>query len=122
MPNNASIVMRIETQGIVLLATGDVEPPAQAALMSDPGSLRADVLKVPHHGSRYQDPAFIAAVGAGSAMISVGLGNDYGHPAASTIAMLQLDGAEVRRTDLDGSIALVGPAGHLRLETLGASQ
>ena len=46
VPNNASIVMRIETHGIVLLATGDVEPPAQAALMSDPALLRADVLKV----------------------------------------------------------------------------
>ena len=121
MPNNASIVMRIETHGIVLLATGDVEPPAQAALMDDPNLLRADVLKVPHHGSPHQDPAFIAAVGARLAMISVGLGNDYGHPAASTIAMLQRDGAQVRRTDLDGSIALVGSSGELRLETLGPS-
>jgi competence protein ComEC len=119
VPNNASVVLRIETQGIVLLATGDIEPPAQAALLSDPGLLRADVLKVPHHGSRHQDPAFIGAVGARFAMISVGLGNDYGHPAESTIAMLQADGVDVRRTDLDGAIAVVGPAGHLHLETLG---
>jgi competence protein ComEC len=121
VPNNASIVMRIQTHGIVLLATGDVEPPAQSALLTDPSQLRADVLKVPHHGSRYQDPAFIAAVGARFALISVGLGNDYGHPAASTITMLEDDGATVRRTDLDGSIALVGPPDNLHLETLGPS-
>ena len=119
MPNNASVVLRMETQGIVLLLTGDVEPPAQAALLSDPGLLRADVLKVPHHGSRNQDPAFLAAVGARFAMISVGLGNDYGHPAAATIDLLTSAGVDVRRTDLDGAIAVVGPADRLHLETSG---
>jgi competence protein ComEC len=118
-PNNASVVMRVETQGIVLLLTGDIEPPAQAALLSDPAALKADVLKVPHHGSRYQDPALLRAVGARFALISVGLGNVYGHPAQSTIGLLQSDGAEVRRTDLDGEIAVVGPADHVHLESVG---
>ena len=42
--------------------------------------LRADVLKVPHHGSAYSDPDFLAAVHARVAVISVGRHNDYGHP------------------------------------------
>jgi competence protein ComEC len=120
-PNNASIVLRLESQGVVFLLTGDVEPPAQAELMDDPAALRADVLKVPHHGSRYQDPDLLRAVGARFAMISVGLGNPYGHPALSTIALLESYGAEVKRTDLDGAIAVVGPASDLHLETSGPS-
>jgi competence protein ComEC len=119
-PNNASIVLRLVTHGVVFLLTGDVEPPAQAELMADPGALRADVLKVPHHGSRYQDPDFLHAIGARLAIISVGLGNPYGHPAASTVALLRSLGMDVRRTDLDGAVAVVGSASNLQLETEGA--
>ncbi len=118
-PNNASIVLRLVSQGVVFLLTGDVEPPAQAELLADPGALRADVLKVPHHGSRHQDPEMLRAVGARFALISVGVGNPYGHPALSTIALLESYGMEVKRTDLDGAIAVVGPASDLHLVTAG---
>jgi competence protein ComEC len=120
-PNNASIVLSLVSQGVTFLLTGDVEPPAQAELMDDPGALRADVLKVPHHGSRYQDSELLRASGARFALISVGVGNPYGHPALSTIQLLQLDGMEVERTDHDGSIAVVGPASNLHLVTSGPS-
>lgn len=80
-------------------------------------SWRPDSLQ--HLYPRNQDPAFLAAVGARFAMISVGLGNDYGHPAAATIDLLTSAGVDVRRTDLDGAIAVVGPADRLHLETSG---
>jgi len=58
-PNNASIVLRVQTHGVVLLFTGDVEPAAQDAMLRrDPGSLRADILKVPNHGSTYQNAGY----------------------------------------------------------------
>ena len=55
-PNNDSLVLRLEVAGDVVLLSGDVEPEAQADLLASGVDLRADVLKVPHHGSAYQDP------------------------------------------------------------------
>ena len=111
-PNNASIVLRLVSHGVVLLLTGDVEPPAQSAILAaDPGDLRADVVKVPHHGSGNQDPDFLRATGARLALVSVGVGNPYGHPAPSTMHLLASWGVQVERTDIDGDIAVVPTAG-----------
>ena len=59
--NNASIAMMVEVSGLRILLTGDLEPESQRAILATGADLRADVLKVPHHGSAQQDPAFIAA-------------------------------------------------------------
>jgi competence protein ComEC len=115
-PNNASVVMRLVTHGVVVLLTGDVEPPAQAAILAaDVGQLRADVLKVPHHGSANQDPDFLRATGARLAIVSVGVGNPYGHPAPRTLDLLQSWGVQLDRTDLDGDVAVVGSQGEVAL-------
>jgi competence protein ComEC len=115
-PNNASIVLRVVTQGVVLLLTGDVEPPAQSAILAtDGGRLRADVVKVPHHGSANQDPEFLRATGARLALVSVGAGNPYGHPAPRTLDLLRSWGVQVERTDLDGDVAVVGSPGRVAL-------
>ncbi|HSF27197.1 MAG TPA: ComEC/Rec2 family competence protein [Actinomycetes bacterium] len=117
--NNASIVLRADSAGVRLLLTGDVEPPAQRALLDGP--LRApdvvpvDVLKVAHHGSAAQLDAVLAGVGARLAVVSVGAGNDYGHPAPSTLATLHRAGILVERTDRDGTIAVLGPRQRLRV-------
>ena len=67
--------------------------------------LRADVLKVGHHGSNTSStPAFLALVRPRVALISVGAGNMYGHPSASVLRALTAAGAAVVRTDLEGSI------------------
>ncbi len=105
--NNASLVIMVQLAGIRILLTGDVEPPGQAALLAAGDDLRADVLKVPHHGSGRQDPRFLAAVHERFATVSVGRHNDYGHPAPRTVAALTADGATVLRTDTAGSVAVV---------------
>jgi competence protein ComEC len=105
-PNDSSLVLLVETRGIRILLTGDVEPPSQEVLERE-GIGPVDVLKVPHHGSRYQDPALLTGLGARVALVSVGEDNDYGHPAASTLALLQHAGMVVRRTDRDGDVAVV---------------
>jgi len=64
------------------------------------------VLKVPHHGSRLQDPALLKEVGAPVALVSVGAGNTYGHPAPGTLDLLRADGSLVFRTDQRGDIAV----------------
>lgn len=108
-PNNASVVLKAtlgRTRTRILLP-GDAELDAQDDLLASGVDLRADILKVPHHGSAYSDPAFLQAVHAQLALVSVGRDNDYGHPSPLLIAELARLGVPVRRTDQDGDIAVV---------------
>ncbi|HXH78313.1 ComEC/Rec2 family competence protein [Nocardioides sp.] len=105
--NDASVVLLAEVQGVRILLTGDIEPPAQLALRRTVPDLQVDVLKVPHHGSRHQDLDFLTGLRAQLALISVGEDNDYGHPAPDVLAALTATGAEVRRTDLDGDVIVL---------------
>lgn len=114
-PNNDSVVLRLEVGSTVVLLSGDIEPEAQADLLASGVDLRADVLKVPHHGSDHQDPDFLAAVGARVTLTSVGAGNTYGHPSARTLGLLLGQGARSYRTDQDGDVALVLRGGTLRV-------
>ena len=106
-PNNASVVLVAEVGGVRILLTGDVEPSAQADLERTLVGLDVDVLKVPHHGSRHQDLPWLASLGAGVALVSVGADNDYGHPAADVLAALAATGADVWRTDTSGDVVVV---------------
>jgi competence protein ComEC len=102
-PNDASVVLYARDGPLTALLTGDVEPPAQDALLAS-GVPHAQVLKVPHHGSANQDPAFLAAPGARAAIISVGRDNGYGHPSPRTVDRLRGLGTAVYRTDTDGDV------------------
>jgi competence protein ComEC len=106
-PNDGSVVMLVDVRGVRLLLMGDEERPSQADLRRTTTDLRADVLKVAHHGSSKQDEDLVDSLGARLAVISVGVGNDYGHPAPSTLRLLHDAGMQVRRTDLDGDVAVV---------------
>ncbi|MEU6219224.1 ComEC/Rec2 family competence protein [Streptomyces sp. NPDC047022] len=110
-PNDASVALSVRSAGLTLLLLGDLEPPAQEALLRTPAGAAlgpVDVLKVAHHGSAYQDPDLLRKVVPRLALISCGRGNPYGHPAATTVAALRAEGALVLRTDEDGAIAVVG--------------
>ncbi|GLW93707.1 ComEC/Rec2 family competence protein [Actinokineospora globicatena] len=110
--NNRSVVLRATTKAGRVLLTGDVELAAQAALLTGRTDLAAEVVKVPHHGSRYTAPDFLAAVGARIAVVSVGGGNRYGHPSPHTLTALTRRGTHIARTDRDGDTAIVaGPGG-----------
>jgi competence protein ComEC len=103
--NNASIVIDARVRGLRVLLTGDIEPPAQTALLTEQGGF--DVVKIPHHGSPHQHPRFASWADAEVAIVSVGADNSFGHPADSTIAQWQESGATVVRTDLHGDVAIV---------------
>jgi competence protein ComEC len=113
--NDVSVVMVARWPGLSVLLSGDVETEAQRALAARVPPV--DVLKVAHHGSRSQDPAFLAATRARVAIISVGAGNDYGHPAPATLALLRALGMRAYRTDVDGSVAVVRTARGLSVVT-----
>ncbi|WP_406202910.1 ComEC/Rec2 family competence protein [Streptomyces sp. NBC_01017] len=117
-PNDASVTLLVRSAGLRLLLLGDLEPPAQRALLRSPaGALLGgvDVLKVAHHGSAYQDPELIRRAAPRVALISCGEDNPYGHPAPSTLAALRTQGAVVLRTDEDGALAVAGTGAELRV-------
>jgi competence protein ComEC len=118
-PNNNSLVLRATVAGTRILLPGDSEKEEQQELLDAHVDLSADVLKVAHHGSAYQQPAFLAAVHARVAVVSCGLHNDYGHPSATLLAEMARLGVPLRRTDLDGDIAVRGPPDHLEVTVRG---
>ncbi|WP_371664934.1 ComEC/Rec2 family competence protein [Streptomyces sp. NBC_00280] len=116
--NDASVTLLVRSAGLRLLLLGDLEPPAQRALLNSPAAAQVrgvDVLKVAHHGSAYQDPDLIRVAAPRLALISCGADNTYGHPAPSTVAALRDGGAVVLRTDEDGALAVVGAGRELRV-------
>ena len=102
--NNSSIATLITSDAFSIFAGGDLEPPVQQILVKD--VFPVDIYKVCHHGSRYQDLAFMSALHPRISIISVGAGNTYGHPAVQTLDALARLGSQVVRTDIDGAIAV----------------
>jgi competence protein ComEC len=106
--NSNSIAFLLEYRAFRMLFTGDAGSESEQRFLSEGIDLRADVLKVGHHGSAYgSSPAFIAAVRPRYAIVSVGRHNVFGHPAPSTIQTLRRYGAIVFRTDEGGAATVV---------------
>ncbi len=114
-PNNASVVMLLRVQGVRVLLSGDAEQEEQGDILATGVDLGVDVLKVAHHGSENQDPAYVFATRAPLAVISVGADNLYGHPAPQTLGLLDQLGAQTYRTDLNGDVAVIDEAGQLSI-------
>ena len=103
--NQNSLVAKLVYGGFSVLLTGDAGTAAEHALVAQGAPVGATVLKVAHHGSKSATgAAFVAAVRAPIAVIQVGVGNDYGHPHAETLA--RLAGRLILRNDEDGRIHL----------------
>lgn len=101
--NNSSIVLRAAVGRWSALLTGDVERDAEELLAER--DVRADVLKVGHHGSKTSStPALLDAVHPRIALISCGLHNTFGHPHASVVESLRMRGVRTWRTDRNGTI------------------
>ena len=103
--NNDSIVLRLDYGASSLLLMGDAELAAEQTMLAAGLPLRADVLKVGHHGSAAgTSAAFLAAVRPQLAVISVGAENRFGHPAPELLD--RLSDVETLRTDQRGRIEL----------------
>ena len=104
--NDTSIILLGEANGRRFLLTGDAEDDVDPRLLAR-GLPRIDVLKVAHHGSATAtSSALLDATRPGIALVSVGTGNDYGHPAPTTMARLHDIGARLYRTDLHGTVVV----------------
>ena len=104
-PNDNSLVIRVTLERRAVLLVGDAERAEEETLVArHAASLRADFLKVGHHGSATSSsPAFVSAVAASDAAISCGVRNRFGHPHAATLRTLGAR-VSVHRTDVEGSI------------------
>lgn len=118
-PNDASLVLMVQHGRVRMLLTGDAETEQEAWLVRRWGdALRATVLKVGHHGSRTSSTdALLDAAQPQIALISVGAGNMYGHPAPIVMDALRAHGADILRTDRDGAIVLRSDGRTVHLET-----
>ncbi|MHB8151957.1 MAG: DNA internalization-related competence protein ComEC/Rec2 [Vulcanimicrobiaceae bacterium] len=102
-----SLILRLRYGCFTMLFTGDAGDVQEARLLAAGAPLRAQVLKVGHHGSAYaSSPAFLAAVQPRIAVISVGRYNRFGLPTARALAALRRAGARILRTDHDGAVSL----------------
>jgi competence protein ComEC len=122
-PNLASTIALVRVGRVRMLLVGDAERPEEDWLVGRYGdSLRADVLKVGHHGSSTSSgPEFLDAVRPRIALVSVGAGNSYGHPSAAVMASLASRGAQVLRTDRLGTIVVRTDGQRLLVDTNGDS-
>jgi len=104
--NDLSCVVRVESDHGRALLTGDIEAGSETGLLrGGADALAADVLLVPHHGSRTSStPPFIAAVAAPIAVFTPGYRNRFGHPHPDVVARYRAAGAQTWRTDFDGAL------------------
>lgn len=114
--NNDAVVLRVRHGERALLFTADIEKEAETALIKS--DLRADVVKVAHHGSRTSSiQSFVDATHAALAIISVGRTSIFGHPHQEVVERWRASGARVMTTGEKGTISVVSDGRDLRVTT-----
>jgi competence protein ComEC len=114
LDNESSCVLRIAAHGHVALLPGDIGEVVERMLVRDQAQwLQADVVLVPHHGSRHgSEPGFVQATGAEWALVSAGYRNRFGHPDPGVVARWRAAGATVAETaDTGAQRVVLGAAG-----------
>jgi len=120
--NDYSAVLRLVYGENSFLFTGDAEAKSETEMLHLGSQLKADVLKVGHHGSNSSSSAaFLANVHPKYAVISVGKGNTYGHPTAGALERLGSIGTTIYRTDESGTIVCESDGETITFKTLGSS-
>ena len=104
--NDCSIALEvIWADGTRMVSLGDLEPAAQEQLAAlAPGP--ADIVKVAHHGSRFQHAPLYWQLSADIALVTAGQENTFGHPTQDLLELMEATGAQVLRTDVDGTVVL----------------
>lgn len=118
--NDYSVVLRLAYGADSFLFTGDAEETSEEEMLSRGWTLNATVLKCGHHGSETStSQPFLDTVRPQYAVISCGVDNDYGHPDQVTLDRLEAAGAEVFRTDLQGTIVASTEGSGVTMTALG---
>lgn len=105
--NNNSLVLKVIYRQFSLLLSADIEAEAMVDLVKDGVDVSCTVFKVPHHGSRYGlEPGFLQRAAPRAVVISVGEGNNFGHPAPEILDFWRRRGVPVYRTDRQGAVTV----------------
>ncbi len=106
--NDATIVTRLDYDGVSFLFTGDISDSVESQIITDPNlDFNIDILKVAHHGSKYSTSnGFLDETTPEDGVISVGEGNSYGHPTTETLNRLLSHSVDVYRTDYHGTVTI----------------
>ena len=105
--NDRSLVMLLQYGEVRILFTGDIQHATEHWLAVHRDDLRADVMQVPHHGSKTSTlPDFVRRVGPRDGIISLGAGNPYGHPHPRVLNTLAEQRVRVWRTDIHGAVTV----------------
>jgi len=116
--NNDSLVIRLRFRNQTILLPGDAEKQVEEEILSENGgkAIRADVLKVGHHGSKNSSTAdFLAAVRPSIGIISAGEENPYGHPSPELLERMKKANMRIYRTDRDGAVHVLTDGNRLKV-------
>ena len=114
--NNSSVVTKLVYKNNSFLFMGDAEEIAEQDLISKQIDLKADVLKVGHHGSKYSSSQnFLEKVKPKYAVIIAGINNDFGHPHLKTLKLLEKLGINILRTDFTGTIKVYSDGNFIKI-------
>jgi len=116
--NNDSVVLHLKYGSVSIMLTGDIEGPAETWLCARSADMHADLLKVPHHGSKTSSSdQFIDMVRPSYAVISVGVRSRFGHPSPAVVNRYRRRGIELLETGRDGMVSAETDGDHLAVET-----
>ena len=117
--NDRSLVLRLQYGAVRLLLTGDIEQATERWLLAQGADVRADILKVPHHGSKTSTSlAFVQQVQPQVGIISTGADNPFGHPHPQVLDVLAQQGVRVWRTDKHGAITITSDGAGYRVSAV----
>ncbi|WP_352404471.1 ComEC/Rec2 family competence protein [Sporanaerobacter acetigenes] len=121
--NNYSIVLKLKYKNNAFLFMGDAEKPSEDEILAAGYDIKADVIKVGHHGSNSSSGGkFITNVSPKHAVVSCGKGNSYGHPHKETVNRFIGNNIKLYRTDRDGTIIFTSDGNKITVAKLGAQQ
>jgi len=116
--NDLSLVLRLEYKNFSMLFTGDISDKVEKILARNPQKISVDILKGPHHGSRFSNsPDFIKAVNPDTVIFSSGYLNRMRHPHPETLERYQNVGVDIRRTDTHGAVQVISDGNHYEIHT-----
>ncbi len=114
--NNSSIVAKLVYRENSFLFTGDIEKETEEVLLKNKANLKADILKVAHHGSDTgSSEEFLERVSPKTAVILVGQDNDFGHPSKRVLIRLEKNDVKIMRTDREGEIKLKSDGKNIKI-------
>ena len=117
--NDTSVVLRLAFGQKYFLLTGDISGKAENKLIESQADLKADVLKIAHHGSKYSTTEeFLQNVSPEVAIISSGQDNKYGHPTPEVLQRLEKFGIKVLRTDQMGDVQIISDGNNLAISKI----